>query len=585
MNRVVTKAAIVAAATAAIYWRALHAGFHGDDFMILHRLQALAGAADVARFFRGEFFEYYRPLPFVMHAIDWAIAGADARQFHLTNLLIHLASATLVLLIGQRLSPRSPAGLAAALLFALHAANHEAVVWISARFDLLATFFALASIYCVVRDTRGGRLLAPVLFFAAILSKESAVALPIAAAGFFVFCQRADRATVVRQLLPWLAALAVYGLLRNLAGGVSPVGGASRLPKLLALTAMLSVLVLVAGDRWQRVRDAIAARRGAILVGGMLVIAAIAVAANTAGRVGRLAAEKLAVAGFAGFYLASPIVDLEQPFYLDAAAPLYRWGGVIALAAALLLVLWLWRAWIHDDRLWFLGAFILGTLLPISALTEGTRYLYLPSAAVSLAIGILVAERTGATLRVATIAVVALLVISAVQINRKVTDWIWAGQLIAQGAQLVEETRPPGCGGEQIVFLNEPVAVRGVYTHFYYETFERPRGCMPESFFVVVRMMRIEESIDVRWSGPAQITMTAPAYRDTFVLAEDLRNFDRPLRKDARSAELRTPLGELRAEPAGPAERVTLTLAPGVRGDRTRFYYYSDGRMRLLPNP
>jgi len=67
------------ATTVAIYWPALGVGFLGDDFMILHRLRGLGDAADVLRFFRGEFFEYYRPLAFVSHAIDWARAGQDAR--------------------------------------------------------------------------------------------------------------------------------------------------------------------------------------------------------------------------------------------------------------------------------------------------------------------------------------------------------------------------------------------------------------------------------------------------------------------------------------------------------------------------
>ena len=126
-------------------------GFVGDDFMILHRLRGLGHAADVVRFFRGEFFEYYRPLAFVSHAIDWAIAGQNARQFHLTNLLIHVVNTILVLLVGRSLSPRPLAGLLAAALFALHASNNEAVVWMSARFDLLATCFALAALYWMTR--------------------------------------------------------------------------------------------------------------------------------------------------------------------------------------------------------------------------------------------------------------------------------------------------------------------------------------------------------------------------------------------------------------------------------------------------
>ena len=239
-----TAAAIVAAAAIAIYWPALRSGFVGDDFMILHRLRALAGPADVLRFFRGDFFEYYRPLGFVAHAIDWRVAAADPRQFHLTNVLLHAVSSVLVLLIGRALSPRSMAGPVAALLFALHASNHEAVVWISARFDLLATAFSLAAIWWLVRDDAGAWLVAPLLFFGAVLSKESAVALPIAAAGFVVFRQRAAAASAARRLAPWLAALGAYALLRHFGGGVSAIGGTSRIPKLAAFFLVLALSLI-----------------------------------------------------------------------------------------------------------------------------------------------------------------------------------------------------------------------------------------------------------------------------------------------------------------------------------------------------
>ena len=46
-------AGLIVAVTLAVYWPALNTGFVGDDFMILHRLRSLAGAADVLRFFRG----------------------------------------------------------------------------------------------------------------------------------------------------------------------------------------------------------------------------------------------------------------------------------------------------------------------------------------------------------------------------------------------------------------------------------------------------------------------------------------------------------------------------------------------------
>ena len=72
-----TAAVLAAGAGVAVYWGALSAGFVGDDFMILHRLRE---GGSLLRFFHGEFFDYYRPLGFVAHAIDYRMAGASAAR-------------------------------------------------------------------------------------------------------------------------------------------------------------------------------------------------------------------------------------------------------------------------------------------------------------------------------------------------------------------------------------------------------------------------------------------------------------------------------------------------------------------------
>ena len=576
-------AAVVVAATAAVYWPALQAGFVGDDFMILHRLRALAGPGDVTRFFRGEFFEYYRPLGFLAHAADWGIAGPDPRQFHLTNLLLHAASAVLVLLIAQALAPRSIAGLAAALLFALHASNHEAVVWISARFDLLATFFSLAAIWWMVRGGAATYVIPPLLFLCAVLSKEAAVALPVAAGAFAVFVLRSSTADTARRLAPWLGALAIYAVLRSLGGGVSAMGGASRLPKLAALAVMLGVLLLLAGGRWLGLRDWLRDRRTLAADAGALILAALAAFAALRSGSG-LAADKLAVAGFAIFHLGSPVLDLfETPFFEQPGTAAYWIGGVVALAAAIALVWLAWRALVEDDRAWFVGAFLAAALLPISALTEGARYLYLPSAAVSLLAGLLIARLDGTARKVAMTAAAIVIAISAIQIGYKVRDWNWAGRMTADGARMVDESLAPACGGH-VIFLTSPVGIRSVYTHFYYETLELPRGCMPDSFQILARLMRHDATVEARWRDASTISITVPAYRDNLVLGQDLRHFDIPLRGNEPVA-LSTPLGEVRTERTGDTQRLTLSLVPAVLRASPRIFYYTDGRIVPLPKP
>jgi hypothetical protein len=594
--------AAIVVATAFVYWSALAAGFVGDDFMILHRLRSVSDASGALRFFHDEFFGYYRPLAFVSHAFDWLLAGAAPRQFHLTNLFLHLANTSLVFLIasaaaiaGEDPRGRLIAGTIAALLFGLHASNHEAVIWMSARFDLLATFWSLAALCWLVggpggqgvrgsggQEVRGrDAWMAGALFFPALLSKESAVALPIAAAAWAVFRLRSTTADAIRAIVPWLTALAVYAVLRSAAGGIPAAGGAGRLPKLAAFAIVLTIVIALADSRWLRLRDWLRAHRGAF-AGAALAVVAIATfaAGSLSGTFGALAREKLAVAGFAIFYLLSPVVDVAlTPYFLDPATSVYWMGGAIAVIGLIALAWLLWRPFLDQDAAWFAGLLLVAALIPISALTEGQRYLYLPSAAVSILATTLILDLRVRLRGLALAGVAVIVALSMWQISRKTTDWVWAGGMTADGARLADAALPAGCGGH-VVFLTSPVAVRGVYTHFYYETFELARGCRPETFHVLVRVVRLDTHIDVRWDDPGRIEINVPDYRGNFVLSEDLRHFDVPLRA-SRQVAIRTPLGNVTSAAAGPLQKVTLTLDPGLPLDDVRFFYYSDGR--ILP--
>jgi hypothetical protein len=604
-------AASVVGVALAIYWPAGEAGFVGDDFMILHRLRALSRPSDALRFFRGEFFEYYRPLGFLSHALDWAIAGADPRQFHRTNLYLHAINAVLVLLITRALvlrpcrrpirsdvpsavdvpdaetcraqSAAAIVGPMAALLFALHPSNHEAVVWVSARFDLLATCWSLTAIWWMVAGAPGGIWMPALMFAPALLSKESTVALPMAAAAWSVFCLRSDTRDMAVRTAPWLAVLAVYALTRQLAGGVPATGGAARAPKLILLMAALAFLAGCAGERWLHLRRLVTSRRTGGVVAVLVLVIVGGLAAMPDSPVAAVGKEKLTVAGFALVYLLAPVTDVGLgPGPLQPVEPVYLQAALAGLPLLSVLVWVFRRRLVADDRTWFLAVLLLAVFLPISALTEGRRYLYLPSAVVSIVVGLGFAHLRGRSSALALIAVVGLLLVSAARVVSKVGDWVWAGAMTADGARLVDSALAPSCNEGHVVFLTSPVGVRGVYTHFYYETFELPRGCRPATFQVVARVLRVDTQVEPEWNGPESITLIVPRYRGNLVLSEDLRQFDVPL-PAGQARTLQTPLGMLRAEPTGMDQRVTLTVRPGVAPDQIAFFYFSDGRMHRLP--
>jgi hypothetical protein len=303
-----------------------------------------------------------------------------------------------------------------------------------------------------------------------------------------------------------------------------------------------------------------------------------------AGRAADLAREKLAVAGFALGYLIAPVTDVgTESDWLQSLDTIYWWIAAAGLPALLLVFVLGGRRLIDDGRTWFLAALVVATLLPISALTEGRRYLYLPSAAVAIALGVVVPSLRGRPRTVAIGAAAVLMASSSWAIAAKVQDWIWAGRMTAEGARLADEAVAPACNDGTIVFLTSPVGVRGVYTHFYYETFEPVRGCIPRTFHIVARVLRLDTRVDARWAGPGVIELTIPNYRGNVVLSTDLRQFDSPLERPGFQV-LRTPLGGMRAEVDGGVARLTLNLDRTSPGGEPVLFYYSEGQIWRLPD-
>lgn len=161
--------------------------------------------------------ELYIPLTFVSYQIDVAIAGLRPFMMHFTNLLLHAVNALLVGAIAFRLSRRDAwiAG-AAGLLFALHPLQTEAVVWASARKDLLASAFFLVSVLCYLRyrkeGTRGAYLWSLGAFGLALLSKIVVVVLPVA----FLLIDWRDGRPINRrsivEILPFFALSVIFGI-------------------------------------------------------------------------------------------------------------------------------------------------------------------------------------------------------------------------------------------------------------------------------------------------------------------------------------------------------------------------------------
>lgn len=130
-----------------------------------------------------------RPLLKLSYLLSWTLGDGAPWAFAAFNLLLHALASTLVWRLGERLFAlagveaglRAPAALIAALLFALHPLQTEAVSYLSGRSSSLSGLLALATVAAYDRQLRGGaRGWAPALWLAALLSKETAVVVPFA---------------------------------------------------------------------------------------------------------------------------------------------------------------------------------------------------------------------------------------------------------------------------------------------------------------------------------------------------------------------------------------------------------------------
>jgi hypothetical protein len=164
-----------------------------------------------------------RPLLKVSYTINWT-TNSGVVGFHLTNLLIHLANTFLVYLLSKEFiqvqwssEKLLNAPILAALLFAVHPIQTEAVSYICGRSASLMTFFYLAGMLIYITGrTRHNLfkiyLVTPVLFIAALSVKETAVTFPFALLLWESACGGKWQRSM-RQLWPSFLVLFVSGLI------------------------------------------------------------------------------------------------------------------------------------------------------------------------------------------------------------------------------------------------------------------------------------------------------------------------------------------------------------------------------------
>jgi protein O-mannosyl-transferase len=197
-------AVLIIALTAAIYANSLQNSFLGDDADIIVNNGFIKSGKNLPLVFSRAYLTSlkdldflglrnvgagelsYRPVVTLSYFLDYRIWKLDPFGYHLTNLLLHTVNALLLFSLANLITANSAASLLAALLFALHPVNTEAVNAICFREDLLVFLFFVSALIFYIRAgssagiKKTGQYCASLgLFFLALFSKEMAVTLPL----------------------------------------------------------------------------------------------------------------------------------------------------------------------------------------------------------------------------------------------------------------------------------------------------------------------------------------------------------------------------------------------------------------------
>src|SRR5271156_4462306 len=125
----------------------------------------------------------WHPLTWLSHMLDCQLYGLNPGGHHLTNVLLHTATAILLFLVLRQMTGAFWRSAFVAAVFAVHPLRVESVAWVAERKDVLSGLFFMLTLWSyaryVERPKSWGRYLLALAFFSlGLMSKPMLVTLP-----------------------------------------------------------------------------------------------------------------------------------------------------------------------------------------------------------------------------------------------------------------------------------------------------------------------------------------------------------------------------------------------------------------------
>lgn len=235
-----TLALIVALLGAVLFYsNIMNNEFVFDDHDIIRNNKAIRELSDLKTVLTTNYWHeqanagLYRPLIFLLYAIDYAFWGLNPSGYHLFNLLFHLLTCLMVWYLARSFLIDRTAVFFAVLLFAVHPVHIEAVTGIVGRAEVVGTFFFCLSWWLFVRQSMHGRytskglIASSAAYFLALTSKENTFVLPaVIALTVLFFDTKPDRwKKAFFSTIPYIVVFGIYMIIRfRVIGSIGPQG-------------------------------------------------------------------------------------------------------------------------------------------------------------------------------------------------------------------------------------------------------------------------------------------------------------------------------------------------------------------------
>jgi tetratricopeptide (TPR) repeat protein len=217
-----------------LYFPSLQNGFVFDDEQIAINNSQVASLKNIGKAFTSCIWEpqlqtcyertnYYRPLHTL--SIMFATAVSDSPfVFHLVNIIYYIVFCWLVFILLNRLFKNRSVSVLGTAIFLFHPLHAESAMWISGLPELLMGIFAVWAF--LVHDSENKKWISGFLFFLALLSKETAIALiPVLFVYDYLYKEKKINLDFLKNYIPYASFFVLYFVMR-----VSAIGFSKKIP-------------------------------------------------------------------------------------------------------------------------------------------------------------------------------------------------------------------------------------------------------------------------------------------------------------------------------------------------------------------